>query len=328
MLAVDSELRHANKLGQSGQWKEAFETWSGAKLKKNPSDRLFNMAIAKEALAYSEYARAQSLDDMLPMFKEAMDLYAEALKGDPEEKYMQQQVRRLTLAKTNIDNVRRQYEDQKEAARRAEEETRKVLEARMALEQKKQELERAVKDTSPDSVEEAKFRPIARVRVAAVQGEITEQQTQDLIAFGQRTFGVNELKSTRVVRQEVERNRSIGQKLKDYDETFKALVADGKLTVDERTQLKDLQKTMNLEDPEVKALEAKYTFKDLGKNAQSAAAATLAARKQATDAKAAEAKKASAKIATTPAGSSVLPASPKPAAVKPGIGSAPTKPNQ
>lgn len=267
ILGCDGELRAGNKLAVAGQWKEAQDTWTASNLKKNGADRTFNIAVATEASAYAEYARTQNIEDMLPLFTKAMDLYGQALTADPQEKYMREQRDRLTVAKTNIENVRKQYELQQAEARKAEEEARKVLEARMVEERRKTDLDAAIRDTSPDTPEEAKFRPVARIRIGATQGDVSQEQAQDLIGFGQRTYALNELRSYRVVWQEVERKKTIGQKLKDYEDTFKAFVADGKLTPDERLQLKDIQKTMALEDPEVRAAEAKFTFRDETKTA-------------------------------------------------------------
>lgn len=262
ILGCDDELRQANKLAQAGQWKQALDTWKAAKVKKNPGDQTFNIAVATEAMAYAEYARTQNLEDMLPLFKNAMDLYEQALNADPQEKYMRQQRDRLKVAQANIENVRKQYELQVAEAKKAEEAAQKIIEAQMAEQRRKAEFEKAIEDTSPDSPEEAKFRPIARARVAAAQGDITEEQKQSLMGLGQRNYGLNELKSYRVVGQEIVRKKALGQKLKDYDETFSAFAADGKLTADERAQLRDLEKTMGLEDAEVQSLESKYTFKD------------------------------------------------------------------
>jgi len=305
MLAVDDELRPANKLAQTRRWAEALEGWKAAKLKNNPGDQTFNIAVAKEAMAYAEYARSQSLDDMMPLFKEAMDLYEQALKQDPGEKYMQNQVQRLTLARTNIDNVRKHYEDQEAEARKAAEEVQKMLAKKAEEERRKLELEAAIKDTGPDSAEEAKFRPMARMRLAAMQGDITEQQTNDLIGLGQRAFGVNEMKSTRVVLQEVERRKKLVQKLKDYDDMFAPLVKDGKLSVAARSSMRELQKNLGLEETEVQPIEAKYTFVDEAKQVQAAkaVATTESAKKAPAGAKktAAAAKKADSTGTTKPA---------------------------
>ena len=321
MLACDNDLRPANKLAQAGQWKAALDGWKSTTLKKNGADQTFNIAVATEASAYAEYARTQNLEDMLPPFKTAMDLYEQALNADPQEKYMRQQRDRLKIAQTNIENVRKHYELQQAEAKKAEEAAAKVIEAQMGEQRRKADLQNAIKDKSPDSAEEAKFRPMARARVVAMEAEITPEQAQDLVGFGQRTFGLNELKSYRVVWQEVERKKALAQKLTDYDGMFKAFVADGKLTASERVQLKDLQKTMELEDSEAQAVESKYTFKDETK----VAAATAPAQPKATTKKSATPPKPATvgrPPATKPATVGTPPAI-RPASVlpKPGIGS-------
>jgi hypothetical protein len=127
---------------------------------------------------------------------------------------------------------------------------------------RKLELEAAIKDTSPDSPEETKFRPIVRVRLTGMQGEVPQQEVQELLTFGQQKLGLTELKSYRVVMQEAERKKHLAQDLKFYEDTFKSVIADGKVTAAERVQLKDLQKTLRLEDSEVQGVESKYTFKE------------------------------------------------------------------
>jgi tetratricopeptide (TPR) repeat protein len=308
ILACDDELKPGNKLAKVGQFAPALAAWEAAKMKKNPGDRLFNMAAAKEALAYAEYSQSQNLEDMLPLFKEAMDLYEQALKMDPEEKYMRQQVSRINLAKKNIDRVRQQYEVQQEIARQAAAKAEEALKQKMAEDLRNQQREAACKDTAPDSAEEARFRPIARIRLSALQDDITGQQVQDEVAFGQRTFGLDEFKSYRVVCQEVARKKSLAQKLKDYEDVFAAFVTDGRLTAAERSQAKDLQKALGLEDSEVKPVESKYQFKE-GVQVAMPRAPTAPSKPT-----------ADAKKSTVPPVSPSPTAPTKPEPVKPGIG--------
>ncbi len=149
-LAVDPELKLGDKLAESGQWKEALDSWTSAEMKKNPADRLYNMAVAKEALAYAEYAREQNLDTFLPKFQESMDLYTNALHADPGEKYMRQAVDRLELAKANIDNVRKMEVDRQE-------QTAKAAQQALANAQRAKLRDAALKDKTPDTQDEASF---------------------------------------------------------------------------------------------------------------------------------------------------------------------------
>jgi tetratricopeptide (TPR) repeat protein len=263
MLALDDELRPANKLAQAGRWSDALAQWQTAvvKDKDNQGDQPFNIAVAKEALAYQEYARTQDLEQMMPLFQEAMDLYQKALGLDPKEKYMQSQVARLNLAKTNIQAVRKNYEAQQIEAEKAAEETRKLVAERAAADLHIQELENAKNDTSPDSADEAKFRTMARLRVASTEGEMTPEQRNDLIGLGQRTYKLPEIKSYRVVLQELDRKVQLAQKLKDYEGMFAPLVADGKLTVSERKTLTQFKKDLPLDDSDALTVEAKYKGK-------------------------------------------------------------------
>ena len=254
LLAVDPELKMGDKLAESGQWKEALDSWTSADMKKNPADRLYNMAVAKEALAYADYAHDSNLDDFLPKFQEAMDLYSKALHSDPGEKYMRQAVERLELAKNNIDNVRKiQVEQQEQTARAAKQavEQAKVAKLRDA----------AIKDKAPDSPEEASFRADVRTELGGVTGDLIDAKRDHLIALGQK-LGLSELKSDRVVLQEIDRKKQVGQSLSDYEDLFKPLAADGKITSPERARLKALARKLDLEPAEVKTVEDKYQFEE------------------------------------------------------------------
>jgi hypothetical protein len=246
-LACDGELRTGNKLARDGQWKEAIKAWQDAKLKKNSADQIFNLAVGTEASAYAEYGRTQDLNDMLPMFNRAMQLYEKALNGDPEEKYMREQRDRLKTAKKDIENVRRQYEVQQGEAIRAQQNATEVMRCR-----------NAASDTSDDTNAEAGFRMIARAQLSGAVDPATDRKRDELIATGERLYGLEKVQSCRVVWQEIARGGNIGQNLKVYDDTCKALSEKDVLTAEHFATLRALQKQTGLDDSEVRAIEAKY----------------------------------------------------------------------
>ena len=224
-------------------------------MKKNPADRLYNMAVAKEALAYADYARDANLDDFMPKFQDAMDLYSKALHADPSEKYMRQAVDRLELAKTNIDNTRKIQTEQQEQTAKA---------AKKAIEEAKSSKLRdaAVKDESPDTPDEASFRADVRTELSGITGDVSDAKRDHLIALGQK-LGLPELKSDRVVLQEIERKKQVVQSLSDYEDLFKPFAADGKITAAERARLKTIAKKLDLDTSEVKTIEDKYQFDEV-----------------------------------------------------------------
>ena len=257
-LAVDSELRLGDKLAESGQWKEALDAWTNASMRKNAGDRMYNMAVAKEALAYAEYGRDGSLDEFLPKFQEAMDLYTNALHADPAEKYMRQAVDRLQLAKADIEATRRMKVDQDATLARA---ARQVVENA----QRQKLMNAALADKSPDTPDEASFRANVRAELSAITGDVTDAKRDELVAFGERLKLPN-MRSYRVVSQEMNRKKMLGQALSDYERVLKPLASDGKITSAERAQLQDLARREDLDTDNVKSVESKYTFEETSRS--------------------------------------------------------------
>ncbi len=253
-LAVDPELKLGDKLAESGQWKEALDSWTAADMKKNPADRLYNMAVAKEALAYAEYAREQNLETFLPKFQESMDLYTGALHADPGEKYMRQAVDRLELAKANIDNVRKMEVDRQEQTARAAQQA-------LANAQRAKLRDAALKDKTPDTQDEASFRSDVRTELRDVTGDVSDPKRDELVALGQK-LGLSDLRSERVVLQEIDRKKKIGESLGLYENLFKSMVADGKITPAKRTRLREVAKKLDLDATDTKKVESAYHFQE------------------------------------------------------------------
>ena len=251
-LAVDPELRLGDKLAESGEWKEAFDSWQSASMRHNPSDRLYNLAVAKEALAYASYSQASDMNEFLPKFQESMDLYTQALHGDPSEKYMRQAFDRLTAAKGNIEAARRLKVEQDSALNKA------MAAATEAAKQKKLE-EAALADRSPDTPAETNFRWDVRTRLSDSKTDVSDSLRDQLIAFGER-LKLSHLQSYRVVVQEIQRKKNMAQALQDYEDVFRPLAADGRITAPERTRLRELAKSEGLDTSEISAVESKYHF--------------------------------------------------------------------
>jgi hypothetical protein len=311
-LACDDELKPGNDYAKAKQWGEAYKQWQGAQLKKNPSDQTYNLAVAKEVMAYEEYARTQNLEAMLPRVQEALGLYGQAQKADPTEKYIREQLDRITSARDHIETARKIRETQKLEEDRARDEARKAIETQRALERRMQELEVAANDTAPDSTDEAEFRGLARLHIANFKGEWNAQETRRQIDFGQQTYQLTEMRSARVVLQEVKRKQQVAQKIKTYQDAFAPLVSKGSLQSSERAQMIRLQARLGLEQQEVKDIESQYKFTEVG---------TAASKTPATATKAPPSGTPKKKVPATPAKPGPTPA-PAPAApaTTPGIG--------
>ncbi|MDQ2843649.1 MAG: hypothetical protein M3Y72_21925 [Acidobacteriota bacterium] len=165
-----------------------------------------------------------------------------------------QAVDRLNLAKADAENARKLKVEQEAAARVA-------MQKAVENAREKQMLEAAVADKSPDTPDEANFRADVRTRLTAINGEVNDTQKAELLAFGKRLH-MPELKAYRIVVQEVDRKQNLAQALKDYEDTFKPLVADGKITARERAQLRDLARREDLDKNDVASVESKYKFVD------------------------------------------------------------------
>jgi hypothetical protein len=73
---------------------------------------------------------------------------------------------------------------------------------------------------------------------------------------------LTELQSSRVVVQEIERRSNLKLALEDYENTFRPLAADGKITAAERSQLRNLAAKEGLDLTDVKSIESKYKFSE------------------------------------------------------------------
>lgn len=313
-LTVDDPLRPGNAQAMAGQWKEALASWTAADLKKNPGDRAYNMAVAHEALAYQAYDASRNPDDAQESFAKAIELYEEALRSDPGEKFFREAMERCGQMKANFARAKDQYAAHE---RLAQLEAAKTEAKQLAAEEKRQQREETLAElnsTRADTQDEADFRTIARGRLKAVNGEQVPPDFQTkLVAFGKDVYKLEELPARRVVHQEVERKKRMRANLELYQQTFADLVgADKTLDAGDRSALNRLAARLELTPDEVKPIEAQFQFRDLTAPPPPAAPAPAPAP-VAKKAPAVKAKPAVEKPAAAPAPAPSKPAAPKPA---------------
>ena len=142
-----------------------------------------------------------------------------------------------------------------------QEQTAKAAQQVLANAQKSKLRSAALKDKTPDTPDEASFRTDVRTELRVVPGDVSDEKQEELIALGQK-LGLSDLRSERVVWQETERKKQLGQSLSLYENLFKSTVADGKITSAERAHLKDVARKLDLDDADVKKVESSYHFEE------------------------------------------------------------------
>ncbi|MCX6593925.1 MAG: hypothetical protein NTZ56_20615 [Acidobacteria bacterium] len=263
-LGCDDELRAGNKLvlGTQPDWEGAIKLWEAVKMKKNEGDRIYNLAVAYEALAYKEYAATLNPVSASEYFAKALDTYDRAMKADPTEKYIQGAAERLRLAKTNLDRAK----DQRANWETEREKRRQEYHARL-------EGQRAIDSRREDSDQEKSFRRMVR-------RNLRSPNPGDLAKMGQDVFKLNELETTRILKQENARLVSVSE----YETQFKMVVDDKVVSKEEREDLTLFAQGKNLDADDLRAVEAKYTFAEPGapKAVPVAAPATVSTAPRAT----------------------------------------------
>jgi hypothetical protein len=302
LLAVDDELRPANQKAIAGDWEGALRDWESVKMKKanTEGDRVYNIAVAHEALAFRAYAESGNPEDAEPLFLEALQGYQKAMSLDPTEKYIQRASQRIEMAKSNLENAKKQWAAQRfeaeklmaenTAQRQAEEADRLAAKAR----------EGEITSTRPDTPEEAKFRSVTRLRLKALTAAPTAEDKAKFITMGCDVYKLEDIKSERVVTQECSRWEKLASSLKTYGDSFKDFASDKVITKEEREALTEIATSLSLTADDVAPIEAVYQFKDLTRPA----------------AKPADGKPATAKPDTT---KPAVATTPKPAAASPGV---------
>ncbi len=100
-----------------------------------------------------------------------------------------------------------------------------------------------------------------RTEIRDVTGDVSDPKRDELVALGQK-LGLSDLRSERVVLQEIDRKKQIGQSLGLYESLFKSMVADGKITSAERTRLREVAKKLDLDPIDTKKVESAYHFEE------------------------------------------------------------------
>jgi tetratricopeptide (TPR) repeat protein len=249
-LTVDDELRAGNAFASSGQWKDAIAAWSAVQTRKHPGDKLYNIAVAEEALAY------QTLDPSQPeegdaAIQKTMGLYQEAMKLDPAEKAFREGISRCAEMKASFTRAK----DQAAAMLRRE----RVLAAQPQTPiqpDSRTQVARGNKtvESTAETPDEAAFRSIIRGRLRSQAAPAAAVVTQ-LVRSG-KNYNLEEDAARRVVDQEIER---IGE----YKVTFADLVRDQSLDASERAQIADLAQRLRLTPEDTKAIEAQFRFREV-----------------------------------------------------------------
>lgn len=262
-LAVDEELRSGNSLAMNGDWQKALDAYNGAKLKKNAPDRLYNMAVCHEALAFAAYEASKNTDDAEPHFAEALKLYDEAMNADPEEKYFREAQKRLSVAKTNFARAKEQYAAQQREAEIAAAKEQQRLAAEEARKKKEAEEQAELSSKRADNQDEADFRLVARGRLKTQNGTPAPGFLDQLREFGKTTYKLDDLQARRVVHQETERLTRLKGNVEVYRQTLSELTGDKTIDAGERATLTRLAARLDLGPADTTDIEKQFDFKDL-----------------------------------------------------------------
>lgn len=91
------KLERGNNLAKAGLWKSAYDDWTSQPAFQTPkaeSYRVYNKAVALEAMGYQEFLSSGNAEAALTQFAEAEKLYKQALMMNPDEKYFRQDWRK------------------------------------------------------------------------------------------------------------------------------------------------------------------------------------------------------------------------------------------
>jgi tetratricopeptide (TPR) repeat protein len=265
-LAIDDELKVGNSLAQAGKWSDALRAWDTAQMKKNPADRIYNLAAAYEVLAYDTYRQSREAAAASASFTKAMDMYAQAQQTDPGEKYIRQASARIARAKESMDRAIKQYQAQQFEVQKHQQELAQLQEEEAVIKAAATpSMTAGVKVLgSSDSESDSRFRLYVRTRLAMDPTEPEHNGIAELVAGGQQRYEVDPETGRRIVLQEIGKKRLHTQGTQVYREDLTAYAKDGVITKDERSLLRDIADRYGLGQEDTQVLESSLHFRELG----------------------------------------------------------------
>ena len=275
-LACDDELKPGNELVKDSDknkrkdWEGALKLWEASNMKKKDAegDRLYNMAVAHEVLAFRAYDASGVPDDADPLFNMALELYQQAMSLDPKEKYIQQAADRLKTSKTNFGRAKERWAVMEQDAQFAQELADAEYEEQRIAEELRQQREDAIREEmarppSEDTPGEKTFRTYLRARLA----NMDVFDDNEVVSMAQGKFKLDEINALRVFEQEIElinqeviRNENINEYKEELE--FWILATNGVITKEERDVLNAIAESLSLTADDIKIAESAYTFKD------------------------------------------------------------------
>ena len=274
MLTVDGELRPINEsLAMNGKWKEALAAYEGVSVPKHPADRLYNMAVCQEALAYTTYDETRNPSDAAPLFTEALKLYDQALQLDPKEKYFQQAKARIEETRGNFARAVEQWQAQQNKHVLAVQALKTKQEQQKQESDAQQQRQAALQDTRPDTANEAAFRKSIDLRLRG-NASPPPATVANLKESGASLYQLQPLDIERVLSQETIKLQKHQQALAQYKQAFSDVAKDKVIDSDDRQMLNDLATRAELSNSDIKAIESQFQFKETGLQATSTAPAS------------------------------------------------------
>ena len=273
-ISCSAELKPGNELvknsdnNRSKDWEGALKLWEAAAMKKNENegDRLYNMAVAYEALAFKAYDASGVPADADPQFNKALELYEQAMILDPKEKYIQKAAERLRTSKNNLGRAKDHMAQEEEAQRQIEEARLQEEEAQRELEEARRQVEEARRQaTARPETEDTSAEGVFRTYIRARLGNLDVMDDEEVVSMARGKFKLDENQALRVFDQEIDLlNQKVErfENIKKYQEDFEIFVMDGLITKDERDVLNAIAESLSLTEEDIKTAESEYVFKD------------------------------------------------------------------
>jgi tetratricopeptide (TPR) repeat protein len=267
-LACSDELTPGNKLVENSNnvrnrdWDGALRFWEAAKMKKkeNEGDRLYNIAVAYEALAFRAFDASGRTEDANPKFDKALEFYQQAMLLDPGEKYIQRAAERLTISKNNLGRAKLHeiFREQEERFREQEEQFSRAEEEEKLL---REELRREamLRPLEDDTAEERNFRAYIHARLSSM-AVIADEELENMVdSYGIERFKLDEDQAWRVMDQEIAHKNDID----GYRKEFEFFASKGAITKDDRSALNVLAESfLFLTAEDIQAVESSYKLRN------------------------------------------------------------------